>query len=106
MKHRPNANIPLAPVPVGIRNALDAYRARRAFSPAKYVERKVDRVNTFFTENGLDAAVVAVSGGIDSTLVVHLLNRCETVKHIAVFSLPALTSSSATNQPSVGHGRF
>ena len=98
MKHRPNIGIPLSPVPVGIQNALDAYRARRAFSPAKYVEHKVDCINTFFTENGLNAAVVAVSGGIDSTLVVHLLNRCETVKHIAVFSLPALTSSSATNQ--------
>ena len=99
MKHRPPFDTPQAPVPVGIQRALDAYRARRGFNAAGYVEQKIARVNAFFTENELDAAVVAVSGGINSTVVVHLLSRCETVRHLAVFSLPALDTAAVTNQP-------
>ena len=100
MKHRPEKSAPVLHVPVGgeIQKALEAYRARRGFNAEDYVERKVARINEFLTENSLDSAVVAVSGGIDSAVVAHLLDKCDAIQHIEAFSLPAAGTSSATNQ--------
>lgn len=50
-----------------------ALRAGRGFDAVEVAEAKVARLNRWFAEQRLDSAVVGVSGGIDSALVLALL---------------------------------
>lgn len=56
-----------------LHNLLHQLRQRRAFSVTHALDQKVARINTYFTDCGLDAAVIGVSGGIDSAVAVALL---------------------------------
>lgn len=54
--------------------ALEAYcKAHRAFDVDAYIDAKVKMLNLFFRTNGLDAAVLGLSGGVDSAVVYALL---------------------------------
>lgn len=98
MKHRPTISVSTNGIPAPIQGALDAYRRDRAFDAKGYLADKITRINEFFTENNLDAAVVQVSGGVDSTLVVHLLDKCTSVKALYALALPATGTDAATGQ--------
>ncbi len=50
-------------------------RSSRGFDGPAVLDVKVDRVAAWFAEEGIDAAVVGVSGGIDSAVVLALLRR-------------------------------
>lgn len=65
-------SFPLRP-PVGLSAVLDELRSRRDFEPARAVERKVELINAYFRDHSLDAAVVGVSGGVDSAVALGLL---------------------------------
>jgi NAD+ synthetase len=52
---------------------LEQLRAGRAFDAPEVLEAKVGRLNRWFTEQHLDAAVLGVSGGVDSAVVLALL---------------------------------
>ncbi|MFT5680227.1 MAG: NAD+ synthetase [Myxococcota bacterium] len=52
---------------------LAQLRADRGFDVAHALAGKIDRINTYFSDCGLDAAVIGVSGGIDSAVALALL---------------------------------
>lgn len=52
---------------------LAALRERRNFKVDDYIEKKVAAINQFFKDEFLDAAVVGLSGGVDSSVVYKLL---------------------------------
>jgi NAD+ synthetase len=55
---------------------LPYLRAARGFHAAEVADAKVARLTRWFGEHGLDAAIVGVSGGVDSALVLALLRAC------------------------------
>lgn len=82
---------------------LDDYRAERAFDPKQMLAAKIERINNYFEESGLNTAVIAVSGGADSALVLALLHAASKAPNspltrIVSVTLPALGSSGATGQ--------
>ena len=52
-------------------------RRRRGFEVERALAAKLDRITAYFDGCGLDAAVVGVSGGVDSALVLALLQACK-----------------------------
>ena len=52
---------------------LKNLRTLRGFNVDTYIKEKTTIINDFFRKNKLDSAVVGVSGGIDSALVIALL---------------------------------
>lgn len=64
--------------PLEIRvNSMDEYlkylRGMRCFITDKYIISKSKRINDFFKEANLDSAVIGLSGGVDSAVVLALL---------------------------------
>lgn len=87
----------------GLQALLKELRARRNFNVEHYVEAKARVVNDYFTRANLKAAVVAVSGGIDSAVVLSLVARAKAqkgspIKKIVALSLPIHKSKFTTNQ--------
>lgn len=52
---------------------LDELRKLRNFNTDDYIEMKTKAINNFFTKNSLDSAVIGISGGVDSAVVLMLL---------------------------------
>ncbi len=52
---------------------LARLRASRGFDPDEVLDAKLSRLTRWFAENDLDAAVVGVSGGVDSALTLAIL---------------------------------
>ncbi len=61
--------------PDGVDALLAELRRQRAFDAAEVVAAKVGRLVGWFAAEGLDAAVVGLSGGVDSAAVLALLDR-------------------------------
>lgn len=57
-----------------LQEKLQALRQRRGFDANIFLEQKLHRINSFFAATGLNAAVVGISGGVDSALVAALLS--------------------------------
>lgn len=68
---------------INYRQAMETYRAKRAFDPAVYVKQKTEAILDFMLKHNLMDVVVGVSGGIDSAVVYALL--CEAAKLEPVF---------------------
>jgi len=82
---------------------LAASRAKRAFDPAGYVAQKAALINDYFATSRLKAAVVAVSGGVDSAVALALTAAAKSqpgssIREIVPLLLPALGTDGATNQ--------
>jgi NAD+ synthetase len=80
---------------------LALYRKRRKFEVEKYVNLKCDLLNSYFEKCGLQTAIIAVSGGIDSAVVLGLLYRASQkgiIKQIIPITLPNYDSAGVTNQ--------
>jgi NAD+ synthetase len=85
---------------------LPEYRKNRNFNVETYVEDKVNALNTFFKDNNLNSVVLGISGGIDSAVVLYLLDRVKKIKDsslklILPLSLPIKDSEGVTNQDKV-----
>jgi NAD+ synthetase len=52
---------------------LTELRKKRGFDLQDYLDKKLERLRAFFEQTGLNAAVVGLSGGVDSALVASLL---------------------------------
>ena len=83
-------------------NELKRYRQERAFDAKDYINQKTILLNKYMTKCGLDTAVVAVSGGVDSALVLALVNeaaKSETspIRKIVPVAMP-LYDGVLTNQ--------
>lgn len=87
----------------GLEKELRYLRNSRGFVVSDYVDKKVERVAAYFREYGLDAAVVALSGGIDSAVVYGLLKRVQrdypdVLKRVVAITLPVRGTAGVTNQ--------
>lgn len=61
----------------GFEELLARLRYGRGFDPAPVLEAKVGLLAGWFEDQGLDAAVVGLSGGVDSATVLGLLHRLQ-----------------------------
>ena len=82
---------------------LSEYRSLRNFDAASWVAEKITLINDYFTQCNLTAAVLGLSGGIDSSVALALLfmasNRpASPISKIVPLMLPALNYDGATNQ--------
>jgi NAD+ synthetase len=82
---------------------LGDVRRGRAFNVHTALARKVDLLNAYFCQSSLSAAVVGVSGGVDSAVVVGLLAlasrmKSSPIKRVVAISLPFVVDQGASNQ--------
>jgi NAD+ synthase (glutamine-hydrolysing) len=67
-------------LPKELQQKLAEYRKKRNFQPKDWIAKKVELFNTYLRENGLKAAVISVSGGVDSAVTLGLLKRAHDAK--------------------------
>jgi len=60
-----------------IKSMIDEQRQKRKFDADNYIKEKTFKINAFFRENNLDAAVFGVSGGVDSAVTMALLSKAQ-----------------------------
>ena len=70
---------------------------RSDFGATAFLDSKVALLDDYFQQFGIDAAVVGLSGGVDSAVVAGVLKRCA-LRRVVVVAAPAF-SRGATNQP-------
>jgi len=63
-----------------ISDLLTYLREKRNFNETSYLEEKCKKINSFFSNSKLDAAVVGISGGIDSAVTIALLKAASNEK--------------------------
>lgn len=82
---------------------LDDIRKNRNFKAKEYIEQKSNLLNKYMNKYGLKACVVAISGGIDSAIVLGIIKKASEksnspIKRIIPMLLPVLKSTGVTNQ--------
>lgn len=87
----------------GIASKLLEIRKKRNFTASEYVENKANTLNSYMSKFGLKACVVAVSGGIDSAIVLGIVNYASKkenspIEKIVPLLLPISKSKGVTNQ--------
>jgi NAD+ synthetase len=55
-------------------------RKRRGFDVYEYIQKKIEAINNFFWQEGLDACVLGLSGGVDSAVTLGLLKVAQKCK--------------------------
>ena len=60
-----------------LKQVLSDLRDIRGFDVDYYIEQKIKLINEFFNSNGLDSAVIGLSGGVDSSVVYALLMEAQ-----------------------------
>jgi NAD+ synthetase len=100
-------NFKIEKLPETLQFFLEKYRKERNFNPNYIIEEKSKRINEYFYKCGLKTAIVAISGGVDSALVVALLNyasklKDSPIKNIVPVFLPAYDSDGVTGQQEAG----
>jgi NAD+ synthetase len=60
-----------------IANLFAHLRRQRGFNVSLYIARKIEAINNFFREEGLNACVLGLSGGIDSAVTLGLLRMAQ-----------------------------
>jgi len=95
-----SADLDLPPL---LKEKLTEYRKARAFDPAEWTEKKVGLFMDYMRKCGLKAAVVSVSGGIDSAVTLALINRAKNtpnspVQRVLGISQPIHSSAWALNR--------
>ena len=86
-----------------LQELLASYRRRRNFRPSSYLAARVRLINDYCCQYGIGAAVVGVSGGIDSALVLALLVRAASqpnspLRKVVPALVPMFVEAGATNQ--------
>ena len=86
-----------------LESILAQIREKRNFDAKQYIEQKSDLLNKYMNKYGLKACVVAISGGIDSAIVLGIIKRASEkenspIKRIVPMLLPILKSTGVTNQ--------
>lgn len=87
----------------GLKDKLAEIREHKGFDANSYIEQKANYLNSYMSKCGLDACVVAISGGIDSAVVLGLVVEASKqsnspIKKIIPVMLPATSNSGVTNQ--------
>jgi len=60
-----------------LKRVLSDLRDIRGFDVDYYIEQKIKLINEFFNSNGLDSAVIGLSGCVDSSVVYALLMEAQ-----------------------------
>jgi len=86
-----------------LREALQCARLQRGFVVEDLVEAKVKLLNDYYRQSGLKSAVVAVSGGIDSAVVLGLVEMASRaddspIERILAITMPDYTNPGVTGQ--------
>lgn len=87
----------------GLKVKLYEVRKKKGFDVYDYINSKTAYLNKYMTKCGLDTCVVAISGGIDSAIVLGLVALASKqtnspIKEIIPVMLPAVRNSGVTNQ--------
>lgn len=82
---------------------LTEIRKKRNFNVKNYIENKTNLLNQYMNNSNLNACVVAVSGGIDSAIVLGLVYKASQkedspIKKIIPVLLPCYDNTGVTNQ--------
>lgn len=93
-----------------LQSVLTKERQLRGLDVTSYLNNKAEKLNQYMSDCGLDACVVAVSGGIDSSvtlgIVAHASKQINSpIKKIMAVSIPCHTDG-ATNQASANQKAF
>lgn len=86
-----------------LKSILTKIREKRNFNANEYIEQKSDLLNEYMNKYGLKACVIAISGGIDSAIVLGIIKKASEkanspIKRIIPMLLPVLESTGVTNQ--------
>lgn len=87
----------------GLDSLLRVAKSKRDFSPSRWVDAKCSLLNAYLRKNNLKSVVVAVSGGIDSAVVLALAKVASKhynspIQKIIAISLPSLGTAGVTGQ--------
>ena len=82
--------------------ALAAARKHRGFSAEAVIQQKVDLLNAYYRQSGLKSAVVAVSGGIDSAVVLGLVAHAQQQPNSPIERIVAITMPDRQNEGVTG----
>ncbi len=98
--HNEQSNTGLTP---GLQHLLALRRAERAFDPGASVVAKARRLNEYLSACRLKSCVVAVSGGIDSAVVLGLVARAaqmvdSPIERVVPVLLPIYDATATTGQ--------
>ena len=101
IKHDPNKLI--EKIHPELKNLLSEFRSLRGFNPQACIDAKAELLNQYFRDSNLSGAVVGVSGGIDSAVVLGLLKYASSkpnspIKKIVAPLLPVQIETGVTNQ--------
>lgn len=82
---------------------LNDIRKNKDFNAQEYIEQKANMLNKYMNKYGLKACVVAISGGIDSAIVLGIIKKASEktdspIKKIIPMLLPVMKSTGVTNQ--------
>ena len=86
-----------------LKDALAMCRLQRGFSVERVVCAKVNLINEYYRKSGLKSAVVAVSGGIDSAVVLGLVDMASRqedspIENVVAITLPDRENNGVTGQ--------
>lgn len=86
-------------------DVIEKMRNKKGFSAEKYVDEKAELLNNYMRKFNLKSCVVAVSGGIDSAVVLGIINHAykkenSPIKKVIPLLLPITKSTGVTNQES------
>lgn len=85
-----------------LKDALEMVRLQRGFSVERVVEAKINLLNDYYRQSGLKSAVVAVSGGIDSAVVLGLVEMASRVEDSPIENVVAITLPDRQNDGVTG----
>jgi NAD+ synthase (glutamine-hydrolysing) len=105
-----NLTLPMEEVFEGFRSHLRMMRYNRGFSPEKYLRLKIQAINNFFSTHDLDSAVIDITDGVDSALVLAMLVEASSspdspIKKIVALSLPVYCTSTVDQQKLIENSR-
>ena len=93
----------MAVLPKELERKLSEYREEREFIAEKTLQEKASKINKYFTEYKLSTAVIAVSGGVDSALVLAIMKYASEIENSAIKNVvpvfvPAYDNKGVTGQ--------
>lgn len=91
------------PMSKNLLKIIDDMRLNKNFDAKDYVEKKADLLDSYMRKFNLKSCVVAISGGIDSAVVLGIINHAfkqenSPIKKVIPLLLPITKSSGVTNQ--------
>ena len=86
-----------------LKEILENIRKNRNFDAENYIEEKASLLNAYMRKSKLKACVIAISGGIDSAVVLGIVKKASEkenspIEKIVPMLLPILKSTGVTNQ--------